>query len=365
MKRPPRPGIPSRCGPRTALDASRPRRAFPRARRSADRLRAACLHLQQSGHPRSAGQRRRRRSVFDFDDLHSGDRLRAGGASRGTVHRLDERHARDSLGRSDRLRLHPAQFPAGLSIGEAAADRRLLQQAVPHAREQRFERALRRDQRGDRVPGQVGTVLDFSSRGHRRPAVHAHQSRPQLRAVSASRDPAHRSAYGGRGIGRLRCRLGILQAEPKGMAQGRGGQPACGALREARALVRHLRGDGVDRKRDRPRALCGPVSRRRRSHGRGGVPACARLSGRWGAVPTARAQSSARTEHHRHLLLARVRLRRRRISNFGHERVRAILGRSSAVALVHPDPVRPGRARLADLGDRASVRCPRPGLRLA
>ena len=40
-----------------------------------------------------------------------------------------------------------------------------------------------------------------------------------------------------------------LQAKPKGMAQGRGWQPACGAFREARALVRHFRGDGVDRKR--------------------------------------------------------------------------------------------------------------------
>ena len=98
-----------------------------------------------------------------------------------------------------------------------------LQQAVSHAREQCFERALWRDQRGDSVAGQVGTVLDLSSRRHRHPAVHAHQSRPQLCAVSASGDPAHRSAHRGRGNGRLRCRLGVLLARSKGMAQGRGG----------------------------------------------------------------------------------------------------------------------------------------------
>ncbi len=138
-----------------------------------------------------------------------------------------------------------------------------------------------------------------------------------------------------------------------------GGSPLAALFGKLAPLVRHLRGDGGDRKRDRPRAVCGPVSWRRRSHGRGGMPAGARLSGRWSAVPTPRAQSSARAEHHRHLLLARLRLRRRWISNLGHERVRAILGRPSAVALVHPDPVRPGRARPADMGDRACVRCPR------
>ena len=45
--------------------------------------------------------------------------------------------------------------------------------------QQCFERALQRDQRGDRVAfAKSGRVLELSSRRHRHPAIHAHQSRP-------------------------------------------------------------------------------------------------------------------------------------------------------------------------------------------
>ena len=58
---------------------------------------------------------------------------------------------------------------------------------------------------------------------------------------------------------------------------------------------------------------------------------------------------------HRHLLLAGLRLRRRRLSAAGDERLRALLGRPAAAALVHADPVRPGRARRAGRAvDRAA-----------
>ena len=49
----------------------------------------------------------------------------------------------------------------------------------------------------------------------------------------------------------------------------------------------------------------------------------------------------------RHLLLAGLRLRRRRLPGAGDGRLRPLLGRPAAAALVHADPVRPGRARRA------------------
>ncbi len=80
--------------------------------------------------------------------------------------------------------------------------------------------------------------------------------------------------------------------------------------------------------------------------GRFGRPAHLGLSLGRCAVPAAGAQSLLRLVAHRHLLLARLRFRRRGLSAAGDERLRALLGRPAAAALVHADPV-PTRPRVA------------------
>ena len=66
-----------------------------------------------------------------------------------------------------------------------------------------------------------------------------------------------------------------------------------------------------------------------------------------GAAPAAREEPGLRPHADRHYLLAGVWLRRRWLSSSGDEQLCAWMGRDAAAALVHPDPVRPGRARRA------------------
>ena len=81
-----------------------------------------------------------------------------------------------------------------------------------------------------------------------------------------------------------------------------------------------------------------------------GVSSVARLSFARQSVPAAHPQSGARDEPHRPRVQSGLRLCRRRLPSPGDERFRAILGRPAAVALVHPNSVRPGGSRTAGIG---------------
>ena len=83
------------------------------------------------------------------------------------VGRPQRRDACDPLGRCDRGGLYPARLRARPHRKEASADRRLLQPAVFHARQQRGERAIQRDRRGDGEPAAdlAGRAAPASRRG--------------------------------------------------------------------------------------------------------------------------------------------------------------------------------------------------------
>ena len=139
-----------------------------------------------------------------------------------------------------------------------------------------------------------------------------------------------------------------------------GGDPAHGAGRQARALFRHLPADDGRGRDHHSRRLRGAVPRRPGADRGRRLPADRRLS-----VASARSSSCSSRNLAFGLSLTGI------ICSpaFGfagvgfpvlaHERFRPRLGLAAAAALVHPDPVRPGRARRAGRRFGPSLHHPR------
>ena len=304
--------------------------------------------VQPSGDPRARGGRRRRGPIGDLARLRG-----AGGRVSQSQHRRARRRsrlrgARDPLRRRHRRRLHPGQFRARPQGRAPPAGRRLLQPAVPDRRGHRVVGPERQPaaaaQRGVRGPrGAEGVPHRVAGRRDDR----AGQSAEELRAVPAARAAADGHPCGHRARRRLRGGLRVPPAQHAHLARLRGrqsdrcaGRQACAPVRD---LLRHHAVGGAD-----PGGIVRDlVQGRRADDGRRGIAADRRLpgAGRADAAPGARPRDRARP--HRPHRLARVRLRRRRISDPGHERVCAGLGRDPAAALVHGGAARAGGARTA------------------
>ena len=323
-----------------AVDVARPPGAIPRDWGPGIRLRGSGPHLQQCRDPQSQGDRRRRRSLSDVAHLCSGDRFGAGDQRRRAFRRHEQRHARHPLGRRDCCDLYSREFRARPCRAAASEDRCALQPTVFHSRQQRFIRDLQRRRRGDRdAAAPTGDRRPVHAGVARCRAICAHQPGAELRPVPSPRHLADRSSRRRRDFRWLCGRVRIFAAQPACMAQGRRRQPAHRASRQVRAAVCDFYSDDGRRRRHHPRPLQCSLSRRLGADGGGGLPARHRLSFARRGVSASHTKSCARHERDRDHLQSGVWLCRRRISSPGHERLRALLGLPSAVALVHRDPV--------------------------
>ena len=224
--------IPSCRDARIALDAARPRRALPRARRADHRLHDSGRDLQQCRHPQSQSHRRGRGPLPDLADLCPGGRFGAGRQRRGALQRHDERHARDPLRRRDRRGLHPRAFRARSRRRATPADRLFLQSdnISPRATapRPRYPTRSRRPPRRCRAHRTQRVVRARAAGGR---AICSDQSGAELRAVPAARHIAHGPSRRHRNRRRICGRLRVLTAQPASLAAER---PA--AARSRRSL---------------------------------------------------------------------------------------------------------------------------------
>ena len=249
----------------------------------------------------------------------------------------------------------PEHFERDLVAGRRPQIVSFYNQTVFHPRQQRLVRDIQRDRGGDRG---AAAHIEQSSRlcagAAGRGAIRSDQSGAELRAVPPARDIAHGSSRRHRHRGRICGRLGVLTAQPASLAQSGGRQSAHRPRWKALAAVRHLHLDDGRRRRHHSWALRRSLSRRLRADGGRGLPSGHRLSRARKPLAAPDPRACDRPEPHRHLLQSCLRLCGRGLSVAGHGRFRALLGSAAAAALVHPDPVRPGGARIAGVELRAS-----------
>ena len=214
-----------------ALVPARPRRAFPDARRSADRLRRS--RPGRSAAPSCAGSMS---SVVDADRTPisarscSRSRPRPGVTYRERAEDLEEPRLRAiRSGRGDRRGLYPAGFRAGSAGRPAAANHGLLQHPVHHPRQYRVARLERRHLRcriaavaAARCPPAVASAAAHSSSSNMFSPIRRSTMRGfLLRAVHADDIPC-----GHRDRDRLCDRNGVLAPQPARLAALRRRQPA-------------------------------------------------------------------------------------------------------------------------------------------
>src|SRR6516225_9874735 len=154
-------------------------------------------------------------------------------------------------------------------------------------------------------------------------------------------------ACGARARRRIRGGLRIQPAQHAQLARLRGRQPDRRPGRQACAPVRHLLHHHAVDAADPGGAARDLVQGQHADDGRCRNAADRRLPGLGSADAASGARSRDRAGSHWPRRIARVRLRRSRISNSGHERLCAVLGRDSAAALVHGRAARTGGARVA------------------
>ena len=179
-----------------AMDQARPARTDPHLRRAAARLHRPHGGLQQPGHSRARGRRRRRRSIPDLRNLCRSARRIAQPEDRAAFHRPHLRVAGHAIGECDSSGLHTVLFRTRPEGGAPAPGGRLLQSAAPDRVGHRLTGAERCYHRGRRQrfadkPIRANRTADRDARS---PEYRAGQPGTELCAVPAARAAADGAA---------------------------------------------------------------------------------------------------------------------------------------------------------------------------